>query len=95
MGAQLVGHVGAEIAKRVDVYATALSYRTTVAGLSDLDLSYTPPLGSPVRRGPDGGPSMGASCPIPRRSQKVTVEARRGELSGALATDPSCTASSG
>lgn len=47
LGAQLVGHVGAEIAKRVDVYATSLSYGTTVASLSDLDLSYTPPLGSP------------------------------------------------
>lgn len=47
LGAQLVGHVGAEIAKRVDVYATAITHGAHVTGLSDLDLSYTPPLGSP------------------------------------------------
>lgn len=47
LGAQLLGHRGAEIAKRVDTYATAISYGATVADISDLDLSYTPPLGSP------------------------------------------------
>lgn len=47
LGAQLVGHRSAEIAKRVDTYATALHHGMTVAGMSDLDLSYTPPLGSP------------------------------------------------
>jgi NADPH-dependent 2,4-dienoyl-CoA reductase/sulfur reductase-like enzyme len=47
LGAQLLGHHGAEIAKRVDTYATAISYAATVADLIDLDLSYTPPLGSP------------------------------------------------
>lgn len=47
LGGQLVGHLGAEIAKRVDIYATALFHRMTVDGVSDLDLSYTPPLGSP------------------------------------------------
>lgn len=47
LGAQLVGTRGAEISKRVDTYATALHHRMTVAGMSDLDLSYTPPLGSP------------------------------------------------
>lgn len=47
LGAQLVGHRHAEIAKRVDTYATALFHRMGVAQLSDLDLSYTPPLGSP------------------------------------------------
>lgn len=47
LGAQLVGHLGAEIAKRVDIYATAITHGSTVAQLSDLDLSYTPPLGSP------------------------------------------------
>jgi NADPH-dependent 2,4-dienoyl-CoA reductase/sulfur reductase-like enzyme len=47
LGAQLVGTRGAEISKRVDTYATALHHRTTVAEMSDLDLSYTPPLGSP------------------------------------------------
>lgn len=47
LGAQLVGTRGAEISKRVDTYATALHHGMTVAGMSDLDLSYTPPLGSP------------------------------------------------
>jgi hypothetical protein len=47
LGAQLLGHYGAEVAKRVDILATAISYRATVADLSTLDLSYTPPLGSP------------------------------------------------
>lgn len=47
IGAQLVGTRGAEISKRVDTYATALHHGMTVAGMSDLDLSYTPPLGSP------------------------------------------------
>lgn len=47
LGAQLVGTRGAEISKRVDTYATALHHGMTVAEMSDLDLSYTPPLGSP------------------------------------------------
>ena len=47
LGAQLVGHRSAEIAKRVDIYATALFHEMTVDKLSELDLSYTPPLGSP------------------------------------------------
>jgi NADPH-dependent 2,4-dienoyl-CoA reductase/sulfur reductase-like enzyme len=47
LGAQLVGRLGTETAKRVDTFATALFAGLTVAGVSDLDLSYTPPLGSP------------------------------------------------
>ena len=47
LGAQLVGARGTETAKRVDTYATALFHNMTVDGLSELDLSYTPPLGSP------------------------------------------------
>lgn len=46
-GSQLVGQRNAEIAKRVDTYATALYHSVTVAAISDLDLSYSPPLGSP------------------------------------------------
>ena len=38
---------GTETAKRVDTYATALFHDMTVDGMSELDLSYTPPLGSP------------------------------------------------
>jgi len=47
LGAQLVGHRSAEVSKRVDIYATALFHTMTVDALNDLDLSYTPPLGSP------------------------------------------------
>ncbi|GAA3899845.1 FAD-dependent oxidoreductase [Streptomyces lacrimifluminis] len=47
LGAQLVGRRTAEISKRVDTYATALFHGMTVDAVSDLDLSYTPPLGSP------------------------------------------------
>ncbi|HEY5018861.1 MAG TPA: CoA-disulfide reductase, partial [Streptosporangiaceae bacterium] len=44
---QLFGHKNAEIAKRVDIAATAIYHGMTVDAISDLDLSYTPPLGSP------------------------------------------------
>ncbi|MBO1901841.1 FAD-dependent oxidoreductase [Leucobacter weissii] len=47
LGAQLVGRRGTEVAKRVDTYATALHAGLAVDQISDLDLSYTPPLGSP------------------------------------------------
>jgi NADPH-dependent 2,4-dienoyl-CoA reductase/sulfur reductase-like enzyme len=47
LGAQLVGRLGTGIAKRVDIYATAIHHHMTVNSLNDLDLSYTPPLGSP------------------------------------------------
>lgn len=47
LGAQLLGRRGAEISKRVDTYATALFHGMSVDDLSDLDLAYTPPLGSP------------------------------------------------
>ena len=47
LGAQLVGRRGTEVAKRVDTFATALHAGFTIDQLSDLDLSYTPPLGSP------------------------------------------------
>jgi NADPH-dependent 2,4-dienoyl-CoA reductase/sulfur reductase-like enzyme len=47
LGMQLFGHKNAEIAKRIDIAATAIFHAMTIDGLSDLDLSYTPPLGSP------------------------------------------------
>jgi len=47
LGAQLVGHRDTPVARRVDVYAAALYHHMTVTEVSDLDLSYTPPLGSP------------------------------------------------
>lgn len=47
LGAQLLGRLGTETAKRVDTYATAIHHAMTVDAISDLDMSYTPPLGSP------------------------------------------------
>lgn len=47
LGVQLFGHRHAEIAKRVDIAATAIFNAMDVEALSELDLSYTPPLGSP------------------------------------------------
>jgi NADPH-dependent 2,4-dienoyl-CoA reductase/sulfur reductase-like enzyme len=47
LGAQLIGARGTETAKRVDTYATALFHGMTVDAIAELDLSYTPPLGSP------------------------------------------------
>jgi NADPH-dependent 2,4-dienoyl-CoA reductase/sulfur reductase-like enzyme len=47
LGVQLFGHRHAEVAKRIDIAATAIFHGMTVDEISDLDLSYTPPLGSP------------------------------------------------
>jgi len=47
LGLQLFGHRHAEIAKRIDIAAAAIYSDMTVDAVSDLDLSYTPPLGSP------------------------------------------------
>lgn len=47
LGAQILGPWGAEVSKRVDVFATALYHGMSVEDLNDLDLSYTPPVGSP------------------------------------------------
>jgi NADPH-dependent 2,4-dienoyl-CoA reductase/sulfur reductase-like enzyme len=47
LGVQLFGHKDAEVAKRIDIAAAAIFHDMTVDEISDLDLSYTPPLGSP------------------------------------------------
>jgi NADPH-dependent 2,4-dienoyl-CoA reductase/sulfur reductase-like enzyme len=47
LGLQLFGHKNAEIAKRIDIAAAAIFNHMIVDAVSDLDLSYTPPLGSP------------------------------------------------
>ncbi len=47
LGVQLFGHRNAEIAKRIDIAATAIFHGMTIDAISDLDLSYTPPFGSP------------------------------------------------
>lgn len=47
LGVQILGHLGSEIAKQLDVAATAIHTGLTVEQISELDLSYTPPLASP------------------------------------------------
>jgi hypothetical protein len=47
LGVQMVGHKDAAVAKRIDIAATAIHHGMTIDKLADLDLSYTPPLGSP------------------------------------------------
>jgi NADPH-dependent 2,4-dienoyl-CoA reductase/sulfur reductase-like enzyme len=47
LGSQLLGTWSAEVSKRLDVFAIALFHKMTVAEITDLDLSYTPPLSSP------------------------------------------------
>jgi NADPH-dependent 2,4-dienoyl-CoA reductase/sulfur reductase-like enzyme len=58
LGAQLLGDQRAQVAKRIDIPATALFHHMSVDGLSDLDLSYTPPFGSPWDAGPNGRPDL-------------------------------------
>jgi NADPH-dependent 2,4-dienoyl-CoA reductase/sulfur reductase-like enzyme len=47
LGGQLIGRRGAEIAKRIDILATGIHHGITIGEILDLDLAYTPPLGSP------------------------------------------------
>lgn len=47
LGAQMIGHYGTEVSKRIDIFAAAIHNGMTVEELNDLDLSYTPPLSSP------------------------------------------------
>ena len=47
LGLQLFGHKHAEVAKRIDIAAAAIFNEMSVEAMSELDLSYTPPLGSP------------------------------------------------
>jgi NADPH-dependent 2,4-dienoyl-CoA reductase/sulfur reductase-like enzyme len=47
LGAQLLGRKGTEVSKRVDIFAAAIHHDMTVDAVSELDLSYSPPLGSP------------------------------------------------
>lgn len=46
LGAQMLGGHPGEIAKRIDVLAVAIHQGMSVQAVSDLDLSYTPPLSS-------------------------------------------------
>ncbi|MDG2617437.1 FAD-dependent oxidoreductase [Thermoleptolyngbya sichuanensis XZ-Cy5] len=75
LGAQILGHYQGEVAKRIDIFATALFHNMTVAQLSDLDLSYTPPLSSPW------DPVQMAAQAWVRQSTRTTA----GEKAGAIA----------
>lgn len=47
LGAQVMGHWQAGVARRIDVFAMALYHRMSVEQCLEVDLSYAPPLGSP------------------------------------------------
>lgn len=47
LGAQMLGDRQSEVSKRIDVFAAAIYNDMPIDALSDLDLSYTPPLSSP------------------------------------------------
>ena len=47
LGAQIAGHYQGEVAKRIDIFATAIFHNMKVEEISELDFSYTPPLSSP------------------------------------------------
>jgi NADPH-dependent 2,4-dienoyl-CoA reductase/sulfur reductase-like enzyme len=47
LGAQAVGPEESQIAKRIDIFASALFHHMSVEALNELDLSYTPPFSSP------------------------------------------------
>ena len=66
LGLQLFGHKDAEIAKRIDIAATAIFNRMTVEAVSDLDLSYTPPLGSPWEAVQMGAQTWNREVSLPR-----------------------------
>ena len=69
LGAQMLVAVQTEVAKRIDVVATALFHNMTVEAFSDLDLSYTPPLGSPwdlIQMGTQAWSTLAAGLYIPR-----------------------------
>lgn len=47
LGCAIIGHIDAEISKRIDIVAAAIHKKTTVPEFIKMDLSYTPPLSSP------------------------------------------------
>lgn len=47
LGCQIVGHIEAEISKRIDIIAMAIHSKLTLDEFIQRDLSYTPPLSSP------------------------------------------------
>ena len=82
LGVQLVGHRHAEVAKRIDTAATAIFAGLRVDEVSDLDLSYTPPLGSPWDVLQAGTQAWG------RGSAATSGDAVRPSVDGGRATAP-------
>jgi NADPH-dependent 2,4-dienoyl-CoA reductase/sulfur reductase-like enzyme len=73
LGVQLVGRLGSEIAKRIDIPGTAIFNQMTVEAISDLDLSYTPPLGSPwdaLQAGAQAWSRAVSGTPAPREAAR-------------------------
>jgi hypothetical protein len=69
LGVQLLGALGSEIAKRIDIPAAAIFNEMTIDTISDLDLSYTPPLGSPwdaLQAGAQAWGRTASQTPTPR-----------------------------
>jgi NADPH-dependent 2,4-dienoyl-CoA reductase/sulfur reductase-like enzyme len=91
LGAQLLGHHDAEIAKCIDIPASALFHAMTVEGLSDLDLSYTPPFGSPwdaVQMAAQTWTRQTQGGRRPRRPARSAGEGRWIGAAGAVCLDP-------
>jgi hypothetical protein len=101
LGVQLFGHRHAEIAKRIDIAATAIFHGMTVDAVSDWTCP-TPP-GRPLGSGPDGRPGghvdvIISNCVINLSADKARVLAKASVSCGtaaawASATSPPTTAS--
>ena len=66
LGVQLFGHRHAEIAKRIDIAATAIFHGMTVDG-SAISTCPTPRRWAAPGRDPDGRPGLGTPLPKPAR----------------------------
>ena len=75
LGMQLLGHVRAEVPKRIDIAAAALFNGMSVDALSDLDLSYAPPFGSPWDAVQDAAQTW--------RRESTPIDVNRSENEGA------------
>lgn len=70
MNARIAGHWKAEVAKRIEVFATALSHRMKVADINALDLSYTRRWPAPGVAVPIGGKGMDSRTAQQHRMNK-------------------------
>jgi NADPH-dependent 2,4-dienoyl-CoA reductase/sulfur reductase-like enzyme len=71
LGAQLLGHVDAQVPKRIDIAATGLYHGITVDALNDLDLSYAPQFGSPWDAVQAGAQAWSRALPVMRARASV------------------------